>query len=90
MLKQVILFLLLLTVIRTSPIDEDDLCNKVMEFITKQGFKVLVSPKFLKAEIMIILGRVVPKALARTALKDLPVLGIFTGIGFGAWRFING
>lgn len=31
-----------------------------------------------------------PKALAKAAAKDLPVLGAVSGLGFGIWRFIHG
>ncbi len=51
---------------------------------------MLVSPAFLKAEINAVMGKVIPIALARTAAKDIPVLGMFSGLGFGIWRIVNG
>ena len=58
--------------------------------MSKQGFKVQISPAFLKAKIKVILGKAIPKAFTRSALKDLPVFGAFTELGLGVWKFANG
>lgn len=54
------------------------------------GFKVLVSPKFLKVQIKIIVEKILKVSLTKSGLKKIPVVGALTGIGFGIWRFTKG
>ena len=47
--------------------------TKALAFISKHGYKVLVSPAFLKAEIYALLKQAIPKAVGRAAAKNIPV-----------------
>jgi hypothetical protein len=59
-------------------------------FIIKSGAKLIANPKLLRTSIKILVEKTFKVSLTKSALKKIPVVGILSGIGFGAWRAMNG
>jgi hypothetical protein len=58
--------------------------------LVKFGFKIIANSKLLRSTIKILVEKNYKISLTKSALKKIPVVGVLSGIGFGAWRAING
>jgi hypothetical protein len=59
-------------------------------FIIKSGAKLIAKPKLLRVSIKILVEKTFKVSLTKSALKKIPVVGILSGLAFGAWRAMNG
>lgn len=68
----------------------NDLIEKILVLILKSGAKIIANPKLLRTTIKVIVEKTFKVSLTKSALKKIPVVGILSGLAFGAWRTING